>query len=514
VTTSTLDAVRVGHGCGWSTDGLWPSHGGVAVDWIHDNLIFAEGDYYGEPFRLRPDQQAFLWRWYEHCDRCGAWRYRRGLKGASKGDGKTAFIAAIACLEFAGPSCIAPKSPNIPIMAASFEQANLLFSVAGTMLGGKDKAVKEAPLREYFEVYDTEIRFADGRPGRMYRVAAQAGTNDGTLPTLFLADELHELGAIGSNKARVHTVIANGLRKRRSGRELNLSTAGAELDGSLLGAMYKHGLAVAHDPAVDPEFLFDWREAPDGLNYDDPADRRVAVRAASAAADVLWSVEDRVRRWDDPVVPHHEWIRYFANKWVAVTDDSWLVEHPGAWAACESDEPIPRRGEVVAGVDMSLRNDSTSVVIVHPAADGRMIVRSRVWDAPKGGVIDHLEVMAYIRRIADQYVLRECAYDPRFFEVPSLTLRDEGLNMVEVPQTPERMAPACSAALELIVQGKVAHDGDPVLTAHVSAAVKRENDRGWTLSKGRSKRKIDACIALIIALSRAQVAEQSVVTLW
>jgi phage terminase large subunit-like protein len=514
VTTATLDAVRVGHGCGWSTDGLWPSHGGVAVDWIHDNLIFAEGDYYGEPFRLRPDQQAFLWHWYEYCGGCGAWRYRRGLKGAAKGDGKTAFIAAIACVEFAGPPCIAPKSPNIPIMAASFEQANLLFSVAGTMLGGKDRMVKEAPLREYFEVYDTEIKFADGRPGRMYRVAAQAGTNDGTLPTLLLADELHELGAIGSNKARVHTVIANGLRKRKSGRELNLSTAGADIESSLLGAMYKHGLAVAHDPAVDPEFLFDWREAPDGLDYDKPEDRRTAVRAASAAADVLWSVEDRVRRYDDPVVPHHEWIRYYGNKWVAVTDDSWLVEHPGAWADCRSDEQIPRRAEVVAGVDMSLRNDSTSVVIVHPAADGRMVVRSRVWDAPKGGVIDHLEVMAYIRRIANEYTLRECAYDPRFFEVPALILADEGLNMVEVAQTPERMAPACSGALELIALGKVAHDGDPVLTAHVSAAVKRENDRGWTLSKGKSKRKIDACIAMVIALSRASAAELAQVNLW
>jgi Phage Terminase len=140
--------------------------------------------------------------------------------------------------------------------------------------------------------------------------------------------------------------------------------------------------------------------------------------------------------------------------------------------------------------------------------------RSRVWDAPKGGVIDHLDVMAYIRRIADEYTLTECAYDPRFFEVPALTLTDEGLNMVEFSQSPERMGPACAQALELIVLGKVAHDGDPVLTAHVSAAVKRENDRGWTLSKGRSKRKIDACIAMVIALSRATAADQSGPTLW
>ena len=31
----------------------------------------------------------------------------------------------------------------------------------------------------------------------------------------------------------------------------------------------------------------------------------------------------------------------------------------------------------------------------------------------------------------------------------------------------------------------------------------RESERGWTLSKGRSKRKIDAVIALVIALHEA-----------
>ena len=83
--------------CGWAPGAgeLWPSHGGVACTWIEDNLIFAEGDWFGQPFRLRDDQKVFLWRWYEHCPKCSKWRYRRALRGAAKGDGKTAFIAAI-----------------------------------------------------------------------------------------------------------------------------------------------------------------------------------------------------------------------------------------------------------------------------------------------------------------------------------------------------------------------------------------------------------------------------------
>ncbi len=490
---------------------LWPTHGALACRWIEKNLIHAEGDYFGQPFRLRDDQRLFVFRWYEFhpgTDSATAppvWRYKRALKGEAKGGGKTELCAAIACLEFAGPPQIAPKSPNIPVAAASFEQADLLFGTAGTMLGGKGGAVAEAPLRAFFECFDTEILFADGRPGRLFRVAAAAGTNDGGKPTLFVADELHEWGMPGSNKARVHTVISNGLRKRRVGRELNLSTAGFDL-ASHLGLMYQHGKRVEHEPEVDPEFLFDWREAPEGLDYDDPEQRPVAVRAASAAAGVLWSVDERVRRYDDPVVARHEWVRYFANRWVSVAEDSWLADRPGAWKACEDPAvAIPAGADVVMAVDMSLRHDSTAVATIHARPDGRFVVRSKVW-RPDGGKIDHLEVMAHVRAEAERYTVRSVAYDPRFFEVPARILADEGYPVVEVPQSPERMVPACGLAYELIASQMVIHDGDPVLADHVNSAVRRESDRGWTLSKGRSRRHIDACIALVIGLHEANQA--------
>ena len=458
---------------------------------------------------MRRDQKVFLYRWYEYCPACWKdqtrpprWRYRRALRGAAKGDGKTAFIAAIGCLDFAGPPCIAPSSPNVPIMAASFEQADLLFGAAATMLGGRDDAVTEAPLCGLFEVYDTEIKFRDGRPGRLYRVAAVAGTNDGGLPTTLLADEVHELGEVGSRRARAHLIISNGLRKRMSGREINLSTAGFDVDHSLLGAMYKHGKRVERAPHLDPEFLFDWQEAPAGLDYDDPADREVAVRAASQAAGVLWDVRARVRRYDDPDVEKHEWIRYYANRWVEVAEDSWLSKHPQAWAHCAGDALIPDKAQVVVSVDMALRRDSVAVLVGWKRPDGKVAVQAKIWN-PQGGKIDHLAVVDYIRRdLADQYQITEITYDPRFFEVPARMLEDEGFLMVEFPQSIERMTPACGQALQTIIAGQVVHDGDPDLTAHVTSAAVRPNERGFTLSKGKSKRKIDGCIALVIVLWR------------
>jgi len=75
--------------------------------------------------------------------------------------------------------------------------------------------------------------------------------------------------------------------------------------------------------------------------------------------------------------------------------------------------------------------------------------------------------------------------------------------MVEYPQSPQRMVPACGNLYELIVNQKLAHDGNPLFTDQVLSAAQRMKDNGWTLSKGKSKRKIDAVIALAIAADRA-----------
>jgi len=473
------------------------------VRWIEDNCICGEGDWYGTLIKLRPDQKRFLYRWYEYCPRCSQWHYDEALRGAATGDGKTQFIASIVVLEFAGPPQVAIASPNIPIAAASFEQADLLFSAVATMCGGRDEAVKEAPLCGFFEVYDTEIKFKDGRPGRIFRVAAVAGTNEGGLPSLFVCDELHEWGEPGSRKARVKTVIGKSTRKRRTprgcGRQISLSTAGFDKDNSLLGELYKLGLKVLRDPSVSPRFLVDWRESPEGLKYENAEDRRKAVRAASAAADVLWSVEDRVNAWGKPDMPAHEWIRYYGNRWVDIAEDSWMKDHPGAWAKCKGSWEASDANPWCLSVDMALKHDSVAVDRIETLPDGRIAVTAKIFRA-NGGRIDHVKVWDYVKAQAKGSGFRGVVYDPRFFEVPARMLEDEGIQVIQFDQSPQRMGPACGLTFQLILDRKIVQDGDRELADHVNAAVKREQERGFTLAKGKSKKHIDAAIAMCMGV--------------
>lgn len=501
--------------------------------WIQDKLVCGEGDWFGLPVRLRPDQKWFLWEWYSCCGGCGYWRYSDGVRTAATGDGKTTFVAAIECLEMFGPPQIAPLSPNIINAAAGFDQADLLFSTAGIMLGGRDQVVKEAPLCGYAEVYDTEIKFADNRPGVMRRVAAVAGTNEGGLPSLFVADEVHEWGDLGDRKARVHAVIGKSTKKRRlqcriplkdggfrtikrgPGRILNISTAGFDVDHSLFGAMYKHGIAARRDPALAPKLLFDLHEAPDGLNYENPEHRRQAVVAASDAAGILWDVEARVREWDKPEFEHQEWIRYYANRWVEVAQDSWLVDHPGAWGACKGKWELAGDEPTILSIDLSLSRDSTAVVEVVRLHDGRIAATAKIWMPRKGQIVPHKDVSDYvlgrIRELGERF--RGVVYDPALMQQIAEDIEDAGIEPIEFSQEPSFMAPACGTTFDAIVGSEdepaiLVHDGDEEFGAQVKAAVKRQQERGFTLSKGKSRRKIDAAVALCMGVEGLQRLEE------
>ena len=212
----------------------------------------------------------------------------------------------------------------------------------------------KGPLKPYVEAYDTEILLAEG-PGKMFRVAAAAGTNDGGRPTAFLADELHEW--IG-NKARVFLVISNSIAKRRDGLVLGISTAGTD-DSEVLRGLYDYGKAVEAGEIDDPAFLFDWAEANESLNpHDGPEVRRQMALQANPHAEEFGPLEHIERRW--PEIPEHEWRRYFANRWVAVDAESWLPE--GAWSACEADLELVDGAETWVAVDMALRRDTGGVV--------------------------------------------------------------------------------------------------------------------------------------------------------
>jgi phage terminase large subunit-like protein len=465
------------------------------VAWIEKNVVHGEGDLFGEPFILTADQRNFLDNLLRFDPKTHRLIVRRAVLGRAKGWGKTEFLAAIALFFLAGP--LAPKSPNIPIAAASFEQADLLFGSARTM-------VAEGPLQPDVEVFDTELLLR-GAPGRMYRVAAAAGTNDGSRPTLFVADELHEW--IG-NKARVFLVVSNSIAKRQDGLVLVISTAGSE-DSELLRGLYDYGRQVQAGTITDPAFLLDWAEADEKLDpHAGPDVREVMALQANPHAEQFGLLEHIERRWHE--IPEHEWMRYFANRWVTVAAESWLPG--GEWERHRvPGTVVDITAPFVVTVDMALKHDTCSVRALQRQGD---LIITQAWPfVPDGQALDIAHIEAQIRRLHASGNCTEVAYDPAFFERSAQALADDGVAMLEFPQSAQRMVPACGLAYEQILAGNVIHDDDPLSADQVKSAVPRDTDNGWRLSKGKSKRKIDAAITLVMGVARvlARVDEEPAV---
>jgi phage terminase large subunit-like protein len=481
-------------------------------------LVHGPGDIVGQPYRLTKRNRRFLWRCYE-LNPDGSRVITRAIKGEPKGKAKTELVAVIALIEFAGPCRfggwdengeplgVPQISPDIPISAASFEQADLLFGCVKTM-------VKEGPLVAYFDCFDTEILFKDQRPGRLYRVAAAAGTNDGLRPTFAGFDELHEFTA---NKERVHTVISNGVAKRADAWECIISTAGADpgvemgQPETLLGRLYLYGKKVLAGEIQDESLLFDWLEVEGEVDLSSRDSIEQALLQVYPDGERFTPLPKLVQKVLELVAigRGYEALRYFFNKWTTVLE-TWLPE--GTWARLATKFfKFDRQAPTFVGVDSATKHDSHAYVFAQWHKD-KLRVRAKVWERQvgqdgrplEGWKLPIAEVENYLRKKHRELNLVAVAYDPALFERSAQQLEAERLPMIEVPQTDPRMVPACQATYELITQGRLEHDGDPVFARHIaSAAAVEARNGGWRLKKAKARARMDAAIALCLAVDQA-----------
>lgn len=475
----------------------WPTLAEYAIPVAERTLVYGPGDLQGQPYRVDPFLRFFLEDLYRINPRTGRRVVRRAVLGVGKGNSKTEGAAAVAYIEMFGPAVVgrdgrpAPRhSPDIACGAASFEQADLLFGAARDMA---------AEIADMLTVYDTEILFADGAPGRLYRVAAAAGTNDGRRPAVVIADEVHEW--VG-NKERVHLVLTNGLMKRQDSIELNITTAGASLD-SVAGRLYEYGKRVASGEVDDPSFLMHWYEADFDLDITDPDELRQAIRQANPASWI--NVDALASRLEVDRVATHEFRRYHLNQWVT-SGEEWI--DPNDWLALVESVEVPDGSEVVLGFDGSYKQDATALYgfTLGERPHGFSL---GVWENPDDPEwrVPRGEVQARLHEAMRRFRVRQLMCDPYRWEAEIDGWEETFGDIVsEFPTNSRaRMTKACGRFYSAVVQGDFTHDGDATVTRHLANAVLKETPSGSYITKDarNSPRKIDAAVAAVIAWEAA-----------
>jgi phage terminase large subunit-like protein len=284
---------------------------------------------------------------------------------------------------------------------------------------------------------------------------------------------------------------------------LETTTAHAVGEGSVAEVARAYADRIIEGDIANRGLLYDHREGTPPTDWAD--DAALLEGLAEAYGDAAgWMDLDRIiAEIRDPKTRPADAKRYFLNIPAAEADgESWLP--PGVWQACtEPGVALVGDGPVFVGVDVAYKHDSTAVVAVQARTDGRLVATARIW-LPDGRTVDTGVIEAHLRQLHLAYDVKAIAYDPAYFQRSAEALADDGLPMVEFPQSAQRMVPACQSTFEAICAARLVHDGAPQFGEQVTAAVARQVGEGWRLSKGKAKRKIDAAIALCMAVQLAQ----------
>lgn len=512
----------------------------------------SRGNAAGQPVHLRDWQRGILDELFTlRAD--GLRQHRTGLLGLPRKNGKSTLGSGLALYLL-----VADGEAGAEVYSAAGDktQAKIVFNEARKM-------VEASPdLSAILNVYRDAIEFP--RTQSVYRVlSADAKLQQGLNPSACLFDEVHV-----QPDDELWNALVLGMGTRTQPLMLGITTAGYD-EESLLWKLYDYGRKVRSGELQDPTFWFRWWEPPQAdCDWRDPAVWRACnpalgdfLHEEALAADARTTAEHEFRRyhmnqwtraanawlpfgaWDgclapdlqlDPAAPTYVGID------VALRNDSTAVviaqrrkvgpEHaPKPLELARTLEPSHARRddtmpdglvEFIAEQDDEPPDDA-------PSETGyeRTIVRARVWENPypEGDnrralwALDVREVEEYLKALFSLFPTPAAerdgevrpgpafCYDPSYFQRSPAVLVGEGLNMMEIPQTDARMIPASQGLYQLVVSGRLAHDGDPALARHVGNAAADQKPRGWRLTKPRgSRKKIDAVIAMALAAHQAQ----------
>lgn len=506
----------------------WPTLGPQVVDWIEEHLVYGPGELKGEPYKVEPEFKALLYRMYEvyPADHklAGRRRFKRVSLSLRKGTAKTEKAAILAITEAhptapvrcdgfdadGDPVGVSVQSPYIPLVAFSQEQTeDLAFGVARQIL-------EECQLGNDFDIGLERIIVLDERgreAGKIVPLGGSPNARDGARTTFQHVDESHRLYHERLKKA--HNVMLQNVYKRVGADAWTLETT-TTFDpgqGSVAEETFHYAQKIATGDVQDSRLFFFHRQARDDHPLETKEDVREALLEASGPA-AAWSgdIDALVDHYFEPNTDRTYFRRVWLNQPVAGSGKAFQKD---AWDGImdTTKGPAPDGEVIVLGFDGARRRDATGLVAFDP-------VRSHMWPigiwtrpehADDDWEIDSVEVDAAVEMAFNTWDVWRFYGDPPYWD-DRMDAWAGIYGEKRVVKWWTNRARAMSNAVrnfdEAIRTGAFTHDGDSVLSEHVTNAYRQdltlrdEEDRPlWVIRKERpnSPFKIDGAMGAILA---------------
>jgi len=535
------------------TDGIWFDQEAAsrAFGFFEQVLRLSEGQFEGLPFQLHESQAFIIGSLFGWKRANSMRRFRRAYIEQGKGNGKSPLAGGIGLY---GMTADGESGAQIYAAAAKKEQAQILFQDACKMVRAAPALGKRL---DFSGGMGREFNIAHHASGSFFRpVSRDTGkTGSGPRPYFVLADEVHELP-----DRKILEMLERGFKFRREPLLFMITNSGSDRN-SVAWEEHEHAIKVAAgniDAVTDPTYQGD---VVDDTTFSyvcslDEGDNPLTDPMCWIKANPLLGVTI-TEEYLTEVVAQARAIPGQLNGILRLHFCVW-TDAETAWMTRATLEPCiadfdieQHRGERVwLGLDLSQNRDITALAaIVRTGTDGhnkptfdawieawtpgdtlqaremRDKLPYAVWareghiHAPQGESINYRHVAQTLAEYADRFEIATVAYDRFAFKRFEEDIDEIGLSLTfaEHPQGGLKKGkplvaggeglwmPGSLRLLEdALLEGRIRLKRSPVLISAMMSAVTESDkwENAW-LAKSRSVNKIDAAVALCMAMGAA-----------
>jgi phage terminase large subunit-like protein len=484
-----------------------------------EDLVITSGELAGTKLVLRQWQRRFIERVYSVSgeDKRKRRLIRTAILSMGRKNGKTQLAAALALCHLSGPE--AESRGEVYSCANDRFQAGKIFNEMEALIHGN----KWLDLRTNISKFKKEI--TDLNNGSIYAaLTSEVKTKMGLNPSFVVYDELGQ-----ARDRDLYDAMDSAMGARREPLMLVISTQAAN-DQAPMSQLVDYGLRIKSGEVTDKSFhLTLYAAAPD----DDPWSQR-AWKKANPALEDFRSLED-VKRLAGQAqrMPAREnsFRNLILNQRVAT--ETRFVDLT-SWKACGNLPQIPAGAEVYAGLDLGHTSDLSALVLAYEdPVTTEVSVVPYVWipgdvkhrtdqdGAPYEAWVKSGEIMpigeatdprVIARKIAEingkEHRIKQIAFDR--WRMPELKRSMDDIGCA-VPLQPfgqgfKDMTPAVDVVERMVITKKLRHGNHPVLAmCAANAVVQRDPAGGRKFDKSKSGGKIDALVAMAMAIASATI---------
>lgn len=497
----------------------------AACDFFPLILRHTIGDHAGLPFELEPWQAFFMWLlfgWKRTSD--GSRRFRKFFLSVARKNGKSTFVAGIAVILAACD--MNPKTGTAEQVAEVILCATKKEQVEKVIYAEIERMRAQSPwFAKMSTRINKQITFLENQGS--IRCIGSDKPYDGLNPHGILMDEMH---AWKEFHRKFYDTMQTGSGARSQPVIGTVTTAGDDLS-QLWIEEHTYAIGVLDGSIVDESFLaYPWEIDED----DDPLDEAAWQKAnpnlgISVKIDYL---REQAIQAASSRINLNRFTRYHGNRRVSATEKAFDLD---GWDSCRAVLSDWRTADAIGlGIDLGSRDD-----LAASAACARFVIHER---DGKPVYRYELKTFAYVSEessrdltikpyfdwiyqgflkksrfpIADlrddliQFCLdfsaKMVAYDPYNGQQIAEELTREGLEPFRMAQTHSLFNEPIRDLLQAMIDGRLAHDGNPVLRWCANNAVlhKDRTDR-WMYDKKSSSEKIDVIVAATMAFRVASV---------